>query len=49
MYFISEHSQSPKAKIYILGLADIHVNPESPDMLAQLLYSVYKAIESVSS
>ena len=48
MYFINEHSQS-KAKIYILGLADIHVNPESPDMLAQLLYSVYKAIESVSS
>ena len=51
MYFINEHSQSSKAKIYILGLPDIHVNPKSPDMLAQLLRSaiIYKAIESVSS
>ena len=47
MYFINEQSQSSTAKIYILGLPDIHVNPKSPDILVQLLHFaiVYKAIE----
>ena len=51
MYFINKHSQSSKAKIYILSLPDIHVNPKSPNMLPQLLHTaiVYKVIESVSS
>lgn len=49
MYFINKHSQSSKAKIYILSLPDIHV--KSPNMLPQLLHTaiVYKVIESVSS
>lgn len=51
MYFINEHSQSSKAKICILSLPDIHVNPKSPNMFPQLLHTaiVYKVIESVSN